>query len=134
MSKVVKLVKSYLAEGEDTESSVGQTVTLNLRARAQLEALAQIAKLSKTRTASQVLIEALADAIEALPDEPIIRAKFMHSGNQGEEVCTPQEYVALTLADWAYQDRLESGGLLPDERLYTPEEADQLTGQKVGQA
>jgi hypothetical protein len=134
VATIEELVQSFIRGEEPPTEEIAQTFYLTLKGRAQLEALAQIAKRSKTRTGSQILQAALDQAIALLPDEPMMRGKFMLSPEQGDTLCTPQDFVNMTLRDWAYQDRLEAQGLLPDERLYTPEEADKLTGQKVGQA
>ncbi len=132
MSKVNSLVQSFLRGDDSPDEEIGQTVYLTRKSRAQLEALSQVAKRSKTRTASQILVAALEEAINALPDEPIIRGKFGFLGDRHDEMYTPEQYVLSSLAQWEEIESLEAQGVL-GERPYTPEEVEKMTGQKVGQ-
>jgi hypothetical protein len=111
MSQVQDVVQSFL-NGEETPSEeIAQTFYITLKGRAQLEALAQLSKRSKTRTGSQILAAALQDAINALPDEPILRGKFGTNGDRNHEMYTPEQFVLSTLADWEEIESLEAQGL-----------------------
>jgi hypothetical protein len=112
MSKVSELVQSYVGGVEDTGETVGQTVTINLRARAQLEALSQIAKLSKTRTASQLLMAALEEAIISLPDKPMVYGNFYDNPESYPVAYTPQQFVEAFLDDVRYHDDNEVKGFV----------------------
>jgi hypothetical protein len=112
MSKVSELVQSYIGGVEDTGETIGQTVTINLRARAQLEALSQIAKHSKTRTASQLLMAALEEAIGVLPDKPIVYGNFHDNPESYPVAYTPRQFVESFLDDVRYHDDNEAKGFV----------------------
>jgi hypothetical protein len=132
MAEIEKLVQSFIRGDEPPTEEIAQTFYLTLKGRAQLEALAQVAKRSRTRTGSQILQAALDQAIALLPDEPIIRGKFMLSPDEGDTLCTPQNFVDMSLRDWAYQDGLKAQGLLSPEPQDIPEELEQIIKRKSG--
>jgi hypothetical protein len=112
MSKITELVQSYIGGVEDTGETIGQTVSLNLRARAQLEALSQIAKLSKTRTASQLLMAALEEAISALPDKLMVYGNFYDNPESYPVGYTPRQFVESYLEDVRYHEDNEVKGFV----------------------
>ncbi len=131
MSNVSKRVNQYVSGIEDEEPNIQQTVTITLRGRAQLEALVQVAGRSKTRIASQLLMDALDDAIEAmsaLPDPPLVYGTFYDSKDGVAEAYSPRGYVHAYLQDVDIHNELSKGR---SERLYTPEEADKRLGKQV---
>jgi hypothetical protein len=132
MSAIETLVQSFMQGEEPPTEEIGQTFYLTLKGRAQLEALSQVAKRSRTRTGSQILQAALDQAIALLPDEPIIRGKFGFLGEPNEQMYTPAQFIDNTLAQWAEIESLEAQGLLTSEPTYTAVEVEKLNGKKAG--
>jgi hypothetical protein len=98
MTLVTDLVQSALVEEDGTVARLlGQTVSLSMKSRAQLEVLAQVFKLSKTRTGSQLIAAALQEAMSVLPNEPTVKGDFPLF-DKTDSLYTPEGYVSQYLA------------------------------------
>jgi hypothetical protein len=110
MALVSELVQSFLVEDDSSIARiVGQTVSLSLKSRAQLEVLSAVAKFSKTRTASQILAAALEEAMSVLPNQPMIRGDFPLF-DKTDTLYTPKDYVRQYLAHAKELDSLLDTG------------------------
>jgi hypothetical protein len=107
MSRVRALVQAFLSGEQPPSDETPHTFYLTPTGRAQLDALTQIAKRSKTRVGSDILAAALEEAINALPDELLLVGKFPLIGESQEGMYTPTEFVGNSIAHWEQIEEIE---------------------------
>jgi hypothetical protein len=122
MSQVSNLVKSLLLGDSSVSKEVGQTFFLSVESRFRLTLLAELLRGSKTRVGSQLLAAALVDAIDALPDNLVVPAKFPALGEDG--FYSPEEWLRLSVQEVIEIEQMDREELISNPDASVPYDPD----------